>query len=234
MKALTVIKYLFSAIGLALLVGAFYWYKSTQDFLANAIVAEGTVLELIRSRSSDSSSYTYAPVVQFRTESGSLHEFTSSTSSNPPSYAVGESVGVLYEASAPESARINSFFSLWGGPTIAGGLGAVFFTIGASIVLAGRLKGSKIQHLKVNGTPIKTTFQGVEINRSLRVNGRSPYRIVTQWKNPSTSELHLFESENIWFDPSDHINVDEITVLIERHNPKKYYVDISFLPKLSS
>jgi hypothetical protein len=59
------------------------------------------------------------------------------------------------------------------------------------------------------------------------------YRICAQWTNPVTSEIHIFNSENIWFDPADHINTDEVTVLIERDNPKKYYVDISFLPKVA-
>lgn len=42
MKALAIIKYVFSLIGLGMLVGAFFWYKSTNDFLAEAIRAEGT------------------------------------------------------------------------------------------------------------------------------------------------------------------------------------------------
>ena len=64
-------------------------------------------------------------------------------------------------------------------------------------------------------------------------NTTNPYLIYVQWKKPMTSKLHVFKSENIWFDPTDHINTDEITVLIESNNPKKYYVDTSFLPKLA-
>ena len=112
-------------------------------------------------------------------------------------------------------------------------MGAIFFLVGSSIILFGRLKDKKVKYLRKKGIPIKTKFQSVETNDSFEVNGRNPYQICVQWKNPATSELHLFNSDNIWFDPTDHIKNDEITVLIEKGNPEKYHVDISFLPKLA-
>jgi hypothetical protein len=115
-----------------------------------------------------------------------------------------------------------------------GGIGAVFFLVGFSIILFGSIKGKKIEYLRKNGIPIKAKVQSVKTNDSFEVNGRNPYQIYAQWKNPATSELHIFSSENIWFDPTDHIKNDEITVLIEKDNPNKYYVDISFLPKVAS
>ncbi|MCW8125522.1 DUF3592 domain-containing protein [Microbulbifer halophilus] len=232
MKAVSILKYVFTAIGLGLLIGAFFSYKSTQDFLGNALATEGTVIELVRSRSSDS--VTYAPVVKFMTRDGSLIEFMSSSSSNPPSYYEGEKVEVLYQEFSPQQARINGFFSLWGVASILGVLGAVFSLVGLSIILFGKLKGRKIKYLKENGISVNAKFTGVELNSSLEVNGRHPYRISAQWKNPATSEIHIFNSENIWFDPSDHIDIDELTVLIEKDNPKKYHVDTSFLPKVAS
>jgi hypothetical protein len=67
----------------------------------------------------------------------------------------------------------------------------------------------------------------------LSVNDRHPFQIVTQWQNPSTSEIHVFESDNIWYDPSEFITNQRITVYIEKENPKKYWVDLSFLPKMA-
>lgn len=129
-----------------MLIGAFFLFTNTQDFLKNALTADGTVVELIRSRSSDSN--TYRPVVKFETKDGSIIEFTSSSGSNPPSYSEGEIVEVLYQGWSPEQAKINGFFSLWGVPTILGGIGAVFFIVGFSIILLGSLKGKKIEYLK--------------------------------------------------------------------------------------
>lgn len=232
MRITSILKYIFLVVGLGALVGAFFLVTNTQDFLKNALISDGRVVELVRSRSSDS--VTYRPVVEFKTKDGSTIEFTSSSGSNPPSYSKGEIVEVLYQESSPEHAKINSFFSLWGAAVILGGLGSVFFLVGFSILLLGILKAKKVEYLRKNGVPIKAKFKGVEINASLKVNGRSPYKICAQWKNPATSEVHVFSSEDIWFDPTDEINTDEITVLIERDNPKKYHVDISFLPKVAS
>ncbi|WEJ73075.1 hypothetical protein [Pseudomonas sp. PSE14] len=113
-------------------------------------------------------------------------------------------------------------------------LGVVFLAIGGGIILAGRWKAARIAYLQQNGVLVSADFQSVEINQSVSVNGRNPYVIVCQWLNKETSELHLFESDNIWFDPSDYIERDTIEVLVDRGNPSKYHVDISFLPRLAN
>ena len=157
------------------------------------------MIDLQQSRSSDS--ITYAPVVEFQTKNGSRIEFISSTSSNPPSYSRGETVEVLYNESSPEKARINGFFSLWGGALIVGLIGLVFFLIGFLIILFGTLKSKNIKKLKESGTRISAEFQSVQQNTSLTVNGRHPFQILAQWQNPSTSKIHIFNSDNLWFDP---------------------------------
>lgn len=225
-------KYVFTIVGFVMLAVAFFTYSSTKGFLNSAIVTQGTVTQLVRSRSSDST--TYKPVVEFKTSSGELIEFTSLSGTNPPSYSRGEGVEVVYQETSPEQAKIKGFFSLWGMSAIFGALGFLFFIIGFSIMLVSALKDRKIKYLKRYGTPVIAKFQSVEINRILNVNGRNPYQIVVQWKNPVTSDLHIFTSENLWFDPTDHINKEEIIVLIEKGNPNKYYVDTSFLPNVVS
>ena len=229
---MSAIKYIFGLIGLGMLVGAFFLFTNTQNFLKTATTSNGTVIDLQQSRSSDS--ITYAPVVEFQTKDGSRIEFISSTSSNPPSYSRGETVEVLYNESSPEKARINGFFSLWGGALIVGLIGLVFFLIGFLIILFGTLKSKNIKKLKESGTRISAEFQSVQQNTSLTVNGRHPFQILAQWQNPSTSKIHIFNSDNLWFDPTEHITSDQISVFVDLDNPKKYYVDTSFLPEIAS
>ncbi len=231
MRIISITKYVFIATGIGMLVGAYFLYANTQEFLKSALTADGTVVELVRARANDS--VIYRPVVEFRAQDGSVVEFVSSSGSNPPGYSQGEVVGVLYQESSPEQARISGFFSLWGGAVILAGIGSAFFLFGFVMMLIGRLTAKKVEYLQRYGVPIRAKFQGVQFNSSLEVNGRNPYQITAQWENPATSEVHVFNSENIWFDPSDHIPGDEITVLIEKDNPKKYHVDISFLPKMA-
>jgi len=231
MKSLKWIRVIFSIIGLGMLVGSFFLYQNTAGFLTSAVEAEGVVIDLVRKRSSDST--TYAPTVRFTTANGTMIEFTSSTSSNPPSYSRGEQVAILYLPAQPDEAKIDSFSSLWGGTIILAGIGGVFFLIGAGMIVYGIRKQNKKEYLLQRGTRINTNFQAVSRNTSYKVNGRHPYVITSQWMNPKTNELHIFESDNIWFDPKDHIKTDTMTVYIDPNDPGEYHMDISFLPKLA-
>jgi len=232
MKAVAVVKYTFTAVGLLMIVLALAWYANVRAFIARAAVAPGTVVDLLPSRSDNST--TWRPVVRFTSADRQNIEFTSSTSSNPPSYSKGERVEVLYAPANPRDAKINGFFSLWGGPLIIGGVGAVFFLTGASIIAVGRLRARQNEYLRANGTRVQARFQQVERNPGVQVNGANPFRIVCQWQDPATAQMHVFRSANLWFDPTDHIKSKDLTVFIETGNPRKYLVDTSFLPKLAS
>lgn len=227
-----IIKYVFLIIGLGLLVGTFFLYQNKKEFLDTAVTAKGTVIELIASRSDKST--TYKPVVSFTTKDGKQIKYISSVSSNPPSYHEGETVEIFYDPADPYDANINGFASLWLGPLILGIFGIIFFLIGFFIILFGKMKQKKIEDLKFNGKSIITKFDYADLNYNYKVNGRSPFVIYSQWLNPATNELHLFKSDDIWFDPSSFIPSEGIKVLIDPANPKKYHMDISFLPKLNS
>lgn len=235
MKFLAVFKYGFTLIGLSLVTIAFSMYSNTHSFLDHAVTTEGTVTQLVRSYSSQNSgSSSYFPVIRFFTPDGNLVEFQSSTGSNPPSYSRGELVEVLYSPERPERAQINSFGSLWGGTLIIGGLGLVFFLVGFSIILAGSLGRRKADYLRQHGTPVISQLQSVEQNMAFSVNGRHPYRVLSQWQNPATSEVHVFRSQNLWFDPTSHLEDRPITVYLDKDNPRRYHMDLSFLPKLAN
>lgn len=231
MKVITILKYVFSFIGAGMLIGTLFLYQHTTTFLDGARETEGTVIALGRSRSS--SSTTYYPVVTFNDARGQHIEFSSSSSSNPPAYSRGETVSVLYEVESPENARINDFMSLWGAVLILSILGGVFFLVGMGLFVVPALKNRKEAYLRKHGTIIETRFQNVEYNEGVSVNGRSPFQVITQWQNPDNAEIHLFRSNNLWYDPTNHINVDTIRVFIDRNNPRKYAVDLSFLPKVA-
>lgn len=231
MKAMNIIKYVFAVAGICLLLGASFAYRSTSTFLAASVTAEGTVVDLIPSRRDDS--ITYRPVVQFSTRTGAQIEFISSSGSNPPSYSAGQTVEVLYRLDNPQDATLNDFFSLWGVSLILTLLGVPFSLVGIGIMLVGKLKTRKIEFLKKHGTPVQTDFHSIERNTTLSVNGRHPFRILTHWRNPATSKLHVFVSNNIWLDPAEFIGDKKIRVFIAQGNPAKYYVDLDFLPELA-
>lgn len=227
---------IFGVVGLGLVIGAGFAYVHTASFVAEAARGEGTVVEIVRrvSRSSDrAQSVTYAPVVRYTTEGGEIVEFQSRTSSNPPAYHTGEPVTVLYRREAPYDAEIDSFAAQWMVPLILGGIGSLFVLVAGAVLLSGPFVRRRQAHLRRHGVAVETELQGIERNLNYRANGRNPFRVVTQWQNPATGEIHVFKSENLWFDPSAYIGHRKIRVLIERNNPRRYHVDLSFLPKMA-
>lgn len=232
MKVISIIKYVFSVIGLVLLIGTLFFYQRKQTFLQNADVAEGTVIKKHKYRSSKS--FQYSPVVLFTTKKGEQIEFISSLSSNMSIYHKGDKVKIFYDANDPYNAEINGFLALWLAPLIVGVFGIVFFSIGFSIFLTGYLRRKKKEYLLSNGKPIMTTFSQVVLNTGLKANGESPFQIHSQWFDPHNNELYVFKSYNIWFDPTKFIKTENIKVFIEPGKTKKYYMDISFLPQMGN
>lgn len=124
---------IFALVGAGMLAGGLYWGWHTRQFLKTAATAPGVVVEMVASRGSKST--TYAPVYTFTDGQGVPHKIRSSSSSNPPSYSVGETVQVFYDPQNPESALLDGWFELWGGATIIGGMGSIFFAIGLLVAL---------------------------------------------------------------------------------------------------
>ncbi|MCD9031136.1 hypothetical protein LDO32_05250 [Luteimonas sp. Y-2-2-4F] len=79
---------------------------------------------------------------------------------------------------------------------------------------------------------IEADLIGVEDNRDGEAGtSRLPFRIVSQWRDPSTAKIHVFTSDDIWFDPTAYVDRARIPVLIDRRDPGRYLVDLSFLPQ---
>ena len=229
MKVLGVIKVTFGLVGVGLLAAAIALGLSTRHFLASAQRAEGTVIDVLPSRSSSGDTVLYSPVVEFKTPDGREYEVRSKVASSPPSYKEGERVTVFYKTDAPGEAEISGFFSLWGAPLILGLLGGVFFSIGAVLWAVPVWRTRRARQLIATGTPVQAEVQEVERNTGLMVNGVHPWRIVARWKNPITAEYHEFRSTNLWTDPGEDVRHQFITVFVDNHDPRRYHMDTSFL-----
>jgi hypothetical protein len=213
-----------------------YFVRDTQAFVERGVAVRGEVVDLdwARSISGASGSGVYHPIVKYTTTAGEQRTFRSTSGSSPPSYRVGEAVDVLYDRTNPADARIASFWSRWIIHIVFGVLGAVFSLIGGGILLARLVMARRARDLQRHGMRVETEFQNVEVNGGFKVNGRSPWRIVSRWLDPAKNALYLYHSENLWFDPTPFIKSKHVTVFIDPRNPKRYSMDVSFLPKLAN
>ncbi|MCK5840214.1 MAG: DUF3592 domain-containing protein, partial [Bacteroidales bacterium] len=144
---------------------------------------------------------------------------------------VEDQVEMRYDPSDPYHAEINSFMSLWMGVLIIALFGVVFFLVGMGIIVGRMKREKKKRRLLATGRKIQTKFSEVEKNTSVSVNRRNPYRVITQYSDGN--ELFIFQSENIWFNPSSFIQEGQaIIVYVNRDRMSDYYMDVSFLPKV--
>ena len=117
---------LFVLIGAALFGGGIYAYFRQRARVAQSLLAEGVVIELLRLRAQGEfvvkrteqgvkleKKYLYRPVVRFKTHAGRMVDFTASLASRPAPYEIGECVEVLYDPDDPQQAQINAFRYLW-------------------------------------------------------------------------------------------------------------------------
>lgn len=216
---------IFLFIGICMLISAIIAYVNNVSFIETAEKTNGVVTELILRKSA------YYPVIQFRTTTNEVINFNSPVGSLPPSYRVGEEVTVFYDPANPYSATLNGFWSKWTVSIILSFLGVIFSFLG-SIFLGGAVIAMRRKKwLLKNGIKISTEYQQVGVNRRLNVNGNHPFIIISQYVHPEKNTLYTFESDNIWYNPEKFITNKTIDVLVDPNNYKKYYVDISFLPK---
>ncbi|MGM0462052.1 MAG: DUF3592 domain-containing protein [Fibrobacterota bacterium] len=233
MKQFKIMGVLFTLIGFASLIGALASITSTKSFIAQSKITTGEIVDIVTKTRRDSDgnrTHSRHSVIQFEDEEGASIEFESSFSTDR-GIRIGEPVEVRYAPDNPQNARVSgSFMDMWGlavflsifGVAFAGP-GSLLFWFGIRDDIAEK---KAMTYSKEVSAQIKDVFQ----NTAISMNGRSPFVIEAQWLNPDTHDIHVFTSKNLWYNPSEYLK-DEVTVKMDPRNQKKYWMDISFLPK---
>lgn len=102
-------------------------------FLRISIAETGTVVSNVRVEQRDSdgqATIAFKPEFTFTGADGKTYTVTSATGSNPPEFAEGQTVRVLYNPMNPGTAKIDSFTQLWFMPILFGAFGVVLSAIG--------------------------------------------------------------------------------------------------------
>jgi len=126
---------IFGLMGFFMVALALFLFVRTRIFLNKAQQTQGTVINMVYSRSSKGGGG-YSPVYSFRTIMGQEIVVTDNLSSNPPMFQVGQTIDVLYDPENPNDARIKKWFNLYFLPMLFGFLGLVFGGVGVGISVA--------------------------------------------------------------------------------------------------
>lgn len=240
---------------LLILVGVAFWMPmiayynegrpkdgKVQKLISKEEIAKGQVIELkpktVTKNSGETVTRNY-PVIEFKTKDGQIIKFVETQLEfyELDYYTVGKKVAVFYDSHSPDQATIqiyissNEEYNLTGVFLFLGILGGLLSVIGLVLIIRPFLKYRLKHYLLKNGAVLRATFHQIQVNHSLKKDGKSPYHILAYWKDWRKNKVYIFKSERIWFDPSPYLQKDqEITVLIKKGNLKKNYMDLSFLP----
>lgn len=198
----------------------------TWQFVDRAESLPGVVVELVHSGERKGSAY-YKPRVRVERPNGESVEFVGRVGSSPSAYRMGEKVSVYLDPARPDDIRLKGFIELWGFAASAGGVGTVFFLIGASLGFIRLWNRRKLARLRQQGDLVLASFDRVEIDTSTTYNDRHPWRVYAHWVDPTTGQRHVFSSEMLWQDPGDRFESQPVRVYVARGNPREYAVDLS-------
>lgn len=141
------------------------------------------------------------------------------------SMSVGKKITITIDPDNPEKVLVSDFNMMFGG--IFGGVGLVFAVTGGAMLLSNSKKKALAKRLVAEGYYIEASIECVDTVNNIRINGRQPYVIRCNYRNPDDGRLYSFTSEMFAFDPTPLIEGETLRVYVDRTDFTKNYVDVS-------
>jgi len=117
-----------------MIMAGVYWAHTQQVAFANiAQTTIGTVIDMRKpTGGTRAQNRGYYPVVQFITPGEHIYTFNSATATNPPSYTIGDKIGILHNPERPEEAviAVDDSIATNHGMWLAVALGVVLILVG--------------------------------------------------------------------------------------------------------
>ncbi len=222
MNFIAIVKYTFTAVSAFFLLSFVYQGIEETRFQLTAVKVTGVV-------SGSGGPGGANPIYRWEFPKGTRHQQRSHTSSSGWNFMPGDSINLYVDPVHPENAQIAGFADQWFLPVFMGVFGAMFGVAGFGMIYYGIRKRKMMTQLLSRGAKVKARISGIEIDRSISMNGRSPF--VVNAEAMIDGKVYLFNSDGIWYDPKPYLGREEVDVIYLPENPTKYFVDLSFLPK---
>lgn len=213
---------LFMIIGSIVCVGAFN--------KEGKIKTTGIIEEIDRQYDRLDNNYRYNVWISFEVNG---EEQIARVNSYSSGFYEGKEIEIYYNEKNPNEISISSLEPLF---LIFPGIGLLFAIIGGIGLLVKITKRNKEIKLRENGDIIYGTYVETEVNISYSVNGLHPYNIICKWNDLEDGKTYTFKSKNIWKNPEEKIEKNNITtfpIYIDLTNKKKYIIDTDCLTEYS-
>ena len=201
------------------------------NFKSRAVLTDATVTGMMHNpfHSRGTTNYSYAPTVSYISRDGQNRTCETKSYHYPPAYTIGEKVKVFYDPAKPDDARFGNGIVKSVILLIIGVVSCLLLVI-IYLLSVRREKASK--QLTQTGIKIAADIVSVANNETPVVMGKRPYIIKCQWLQNSSNTIFHFKSKYIYYNPAKYVgDRKQIDIFIDPNDPKKYFMDISFLPK---
>lgn len=210
-KTLSII---FTGVGLFTLIVCLILIFNSNHFIKNAYKVQGTILA-----QQDKNNANRGTIVSYTLHNQAHTAFMKEYSSF---WHVGEKITLYVDKRNLDRVKSKSLSYL--AAFIIGGVSLVFLLIGLIFAVCNRRTSLSTKRLKSTGKRVVAdVISGKPIN-SISVNRKRPYVIDCSYQDEITGLTYLYRSNYIWEEPSALIG-RQVSVYIDRNNPKQYYVD---------
>lgn len=221
------------AIGLALLAGAGCCFWNEWQFARRAERVDGKIVGVEHGQEIGSSGY---PLIRFATRDGQSVQFRANVPMRGAiqgpglrGYEVGQHLPVLYDPAHPADAVVDEFMARHVAALVFTGMGALPAGIGGTLLWLARRNRRRLEELRSTGRRVLARITEAIVDRSTTINGRHPWRIAAEWNDPASGTTRQFRSVHVWTDPAPFVGRD-VAVFVDPHRPRRYAMDLDFLP----
>lgn len=139
---------------------------------------------------------------------------------------VGEKITLYVDKTNPDRVKSKSLSYLVA--FIFGGVSLSFLFVALIFAVHNRRFSLSAIRLKTSGKRVIAEVISGEPVNYISVNRKHPYVVDCSYQDEVTGLTYLYRSNHIWEEPSTLIG-KQVSVYIDRNNPKRYYVDMEEL-----
>jgi hypothetical protein len=218
MKPGNKILFVLCAIGIA---AGVYIYLEAKSFQKTAKVTVGTVVNSGLSRYE----------IRYTSDDGIERIYKGNQSSKGRTHHNGDETKVFYKTDDPDTVRISDGVKF--------GKKMVFYTsllllFNVYSVYQGRKRDKSEYIFRTTGRKAEAQILKIDIDKTISIKGQNPYFLDCSWVDPITGREYTHTIRYVWKGPKILLaGRSSIDVYIDRNDPEKYFMDISFLGEVA-